>query len=344
MSDIRKINSQDFYRLKTSKEKIKFLLKYGILAPSTHNCQPWLFKIGDDYCEIYRNVLINLPEADKTGRDMYISFGCLIENLSISANYYNVKFEINYILDKKTYLIAKIKYFNLNQTIKISKNSTALLNAILTRKTIRGKFNNKRIPNEIVNELDKLNFFKGIYLSIFTNHQDIIYLGNLTSDGMKLAYKSKLFRIEMAKWFRTNISNKKEGLPGYALGMSTILSLIFPNIVRYLNIGNIVAKMNFKCISTAPMICLITSEKNDETTWLNTGRLAQRIMLILTAKNIQNSIYVSSIEMGELYKKIQKKFKTTNIPQFLFCAGYSSINTKFTNRYVVEEKLYSKLT
>src|SRR5215510_8529110 len=32
----------------TKTEQLKFLLNYAILAPSSHNTQPWLFRIVDD--------------------------------------------------------------------------------------------------------------------------------------------------------------------------------------------------------------------------------------------------------------------------------------------------------
>jgi len=37
------INEQDFPRGEDSTEKLKFLIRYAILAPSSHNTQPWKF-------------------------------------------------------------------------------------------------------------------------------------------------------------------------------------------------------------------------------------------------------------------------------------------------------------
>lgn len=46
MPDIqRKINISDFPEKGSLEFQIKFVLNYAILAPSTHNSQPWLFKI-----------------------------------------------------------------------------------------------------------------------------------------------------------------------------------------------------------------------------------------------------------------------------------------------------------
>lgn len=43
-------------------EQLKFLLNYAILAPSSHNTQPWLFKIVDDnIIELYADRTRGLP-------------------------------------------------------------------------------------------------------------------------------------------------------------------------------------------------------------------------------------------------------------------------------------------
>ena len=48
------VTEDEFPKKGALPEKISFILKYAILAPSGHNTQPWLFKIlGYDIIEIY---------------------------------------------------------------------------------------------------------------------------------------------------------------------------------------------------------------------------------------------------------------------------------------------------
>jgi hypothetical protein len=42
------VSESQFPKDGTKTEQLKFLLNYAILAPSSHNTQPWLFKIIDD--------------------------------------------------------------------------------------------------------------------------------------------------------------------------------------------------------------------------------------------------------------------------------------------------------
>ena len=47
------VAEDDFPVNGSTTEKLKFLLNYAILAPSTHNAQPWLFTLVDDAVELY---------------------------------------------------------------------------------------------------------------------------------------------------------------------------------------------------------------------------------------------------------------------------------------------------
>ena len=54
--------------------KLTFLLKYAILAPSSHNTQPWLFKIVDNnVIEVYADRTRALPVVDPEDRALTLS-------------------------------------------------------------------------------------------------------------------------------------------------------------------------------------------------------------------------------------------------------------------------------
>lgn len=58
-------------------EKLHFLLRYAILAPSGHNSQPWLFKIvgNNNIIEVYADRSRALPLVDPDERELIISCG-----------------------------------------------------------------------------------------------------------------------------------------------------------------------------------------------------------------------------------------------------------------------------
>ncbi len=72
--------------MKATEAEMRSFLEMAILAPSTHNSQPWKFRIDDSILYVSIDETRLLPEADVLRRDAYISLGCAIENFVLTAN------------------------------------------------------------------------------------------------------------------------------------------------------------------------------------------------------------------------------------------------------------------
>jgi len=348
MNNIRDINPSDFLNLFSPEKKIKFLLRYAILAPSTHNSQPWLFKIKDNSCEVYYSADLKIPNADPEERDLFISIGCAIENLIIAAKYFNVFDSIHYRLSYNDNLVAEIKFKNLDSNdLKTNLELELLLNTVINRINARGIFRDEPVSQNII-----INIFKkiseenekyeigGFDINFLKEKEKIEKLAELTGNGIKTAYRSKEFRKEMSKWLRNNFTFKKDGLPGYALKMPALISFFFPTLIRYINIGNKLADLNKRSIKSAPLVCVISAEEIERPLiWIKTGRLVERLMLEFNKEGYNTSIFVASIEMGDVYKKVQQVIDTQKRPQFIFVVGKVDSLHRPTDRFSVESKI-----
>lgn len=323
-----------------SKDKILFLLKYAIRAPSTHNSQPWKFNIRNQECRILYDLSKKLPITDKKGRDFYISLGCCIENIIMAAKAFRVykshKIQPNH---RKKYIGSV--YFNFDHKIrKLDNTSIKLLNTIMLRLNKRGVCDNKAIKPSVIKNLQEISKeYEPAYYIPITDENRKNTIVNLTEKGMRLAYKDPCFRLEMSRWFISNYSNLKEGIPGYAINLPNLVSCVFPTIIKYCNIGRILGFLNKKNMSGAPLMSVIYCKEENYKSWITVGRLAERIMVELQLNNIYSSIYVASIEIGNLAKELKNKLKIKGNPQFVFCSGYSSGKHILTPRFDVEHKL-----
>ena len=340
MDLLRNIDHNDFYRKTTINDKILFILNYGLLAPSTHNSQPWKFKIISNILEIYIDEDVSIREVDPKGRDLYISIGCLIENLLIAASTFKCFDKIEYILEEKNNLVARI-YFRDDHEGKdfLSKEDVPILNSILTRKNVRGKFIEKKVGPKDIEKVCSLNNFPSIDIEVISDLKTIKKLAEITRKALISAYKKNSFRLEMSKWFRANTSSRKDGLHGYALGMSLIPSLIFPLLVKFFDVGPLVSRLNYASFITSPNVFVISTSKNDKSEWINVGRLAERSMLELNLSGVKTSIYVAAIEIDSYDQEVSKLLGRGRTPQFLFCAGYMREQNRYTPRYSLNDRL-----
>ena len=328
------INKEDFPAEGSLEEKIKFVLGYAILAPSTHNSQPWLFKIENDSCKIFYDPKLKIPEADPLGRDLCISIGCMVENLIISANYFGIFKDFKLSISGE--FIGEIFFQEKGQN---NQDLEYLVDTISKRVNASGLFEKKPLPQGPQAQMMALKKDGRIRMDFVTNPEKIRKLASITAEGLRLAYKKPSFRKEMSGWMNNSLSSKKKGLPGYSLRMPFLLSFVIPILVRFFDISPLLAKLNYKSMASAPFICILSSEESNHSIWFEIGRLAERFMLQLNSQEIRTSIFVASIEAGDLYKKVQETIENPLMPQFLFCAGYMKEVQAHSPRQLVEEKI-----
>lgn len=342
MKVIPSIDASKFYSQADPEAKIRFLLQYAHLAPSTHNTQPWLFKVGQASCQLYYDPALRLPEGDPLGRDLYISLGACIENLVVAAQYFGVYKAVKYFTDGGE-LVAEITFQNLDEASPNGDANmhTALLAAILKRFNARGLFQPKPASQTFLNRLQTLNNEYGpdSKVHLVTEQNRIRDLAELTAEGLRSAYHRPAFRAEIAGWIRPNFSKQRDGIPGYSLRMNLPLSVLLPILMRKFDIGKKLGQLNLISLSSAPLICVFTSKSNDPAHYLATGRLAERVMLEANAEGMKTSIFVASVEIDDLYKKVQSLLGTEEIPQFLMCVGHIKTRQGFTPRQPLESRI-----
>jgi hypothetical protein len=89
------VSESQFPKDGTKTKQLKFLLNYAILAPSSHNTQPWLFKItGDNTVELYADRTRALALVDPTDRALTISCGAALSHLQIAIRHFGYAYKV----------------------------------------------------------------------------------------------------------------------------------------------------------------------------------------------------------------------------------------------------------
>ena len=87
------ISEDEFPKDGSMHEKLKFFLRYAILAPSIHNTQPWAFRIVNNTIELYADRRRALPIADPKGRALTISCGAALGYLQLTISHFGYKYK-----------------------------------------------------------------------------------------------------------------------------------------------------------------------------------------------------------------------------------------------------------
>ncbi|HWQ18807.1 MAG TPA: hypothetical protein VN455_03445, partial [Methanotrichaceae archaeon] len=89
----------DYPSKKSIEEKIRFLLRYAVLAPSGPNIQPWKVYLRENEVTLMADFSRSLPNVDTNNRTLFMSNGCFLANLLIAAEHFGFGYDIEYLPD-----------------------------------------------------------------------------------------------------------------------------------------------------------------------------------------------------------------------------------------------------
>ena len=206
-------------------EQLKFLLNYAILAPSSHNTQPWLFKIVDDkLIELYTDRTRGLPLVDPIDRALVISCGAALSHLLIAIRHFGYAYKLELFPDYNNKdLISRIVVDDKKEP---NTKENFLFEAITKRRTNRLKFEDRELEESLISKLwsvlvnDKEGAAgekeeegeKTIWFHIARELDEKNSLAHLIAEGDRIQLSDKRFRRELASWIHPNRSHSKDGI------------------------------------------------------------------------------------------------------------------------------------
>ena len=324
--DVWEISADDFPENQPLDEQFKFLIGCAALAPSSHNTQPWKFKIAEGQIEIFADDVRWLRVADADKREMFISVGCALENLLVAASRFGFE--------------AKTEYFpqageeNFAARVSLSPDSetkydAGLFEFIPLRSTFHGSFSEKEIPGEILREIENCRQEKGIHLYLTGDEKVRERVDYLIAESDAMQFADLAFREELAYWIGQG-----------AFGNSWLMAQIGSLAVAYLDLGKSTAKKDRKVLQSAPVLGLLATEDNDRASQIKTGQIFERIYL--TARKFGLGVRPMSqiVQIPEHKEELKRLIPQHYVyPQQPFLLGFAEFNETHTPRRAVEEIL-----
>jgi len=242
---------QNFPREKDVAQRLIFLLRYAILAPSNHNTQPWKFAIIEDEVRVYANFDRWLKVADAEQRDLHISIGCALENLLIAAEHFGLAHQVTYFPEAKNRkLVAAVKFAQ--SDIAPSFRDPALFYAVFARHTNRNPYEDRPISEEDQRQLQACCFEKGVALRMTSDLESRRKADALVSRADAIQFSDAAFREELAYWIGQGV-----------FGTPWLLAKLSQLAASYLDLGKYAAKEDSDLLMSAPAFAVLCSVEND---------------------------------------------------------------------------------
>jgi hypothetical protein len=302
-------------------DKLRFLLGYAILAPSGHNTQPWLFRIGDDAVELYADRRRALPVVDPEDRELTISCGAALDHLAVAARYFGRAPVIEPLPDEsEPDLLAR---FRLGDALTPGDEDRALFEAIPERRTTRHAFEDRSLPQPLQERCRQLAREQGAGLTLVADDATKSEIADLVAEGDRTQFADAGFRRELASWVHSRRSESRDGMSGEAFGMPDVLSPVGALVIRTFDIGNGVAAGDAKKIMAgSPLLAILSTPEDDASQWLHAGRALSRVLLRLAADGATAAYLNQPLETPQLRPLLQDVMGSDHAPQLLLRFGY----------------------
>lgn len=318
-----------------TESKLKFLVRYAILAPSGHNTQPWKFKIGKNSLEVWADRERRRKSIDPDDRELFISLGCAIANLEIAAKYFGLMFEKKYA-DGKSNLAATFKFTE----GKINSDGQNLFKELTERRVNREKYDEKIIPPEVIEKLEEECGGHGRAKMLLVNQKKTKgELANLVEKSDRVWFKSKELVDEMEYWLRDDLSFSKNGLPTGVLNLYKLAIEVKYLIGRDTQSVDERAKRDKKLVEKAAAIAVIWTKNDTKEEWVEAGELYEKMALMFSGGKIQNAFFNTVIELKTQRSKLEKMLGIKGRAQLMLRLGYGKKNVRHSPRREVEEVL-----
>jgi nitroreductase len=178
------------------------------MAPSVHNTQPWRFRLGSDFVDLYADRARTLQTLDPTGRQLVLSCGAALVFLRVALRAAGLDAEVQLSPDDDPDHLAHV---TVHPGSPPSDEERALARAIDERHMQRTPFQPKELPSEVVRRLRHAVEQEQAWLDVVRRRDDQITLMSLLTRADEMESENEAYRSELRAWVRTDATT--EGIP-----------------------------------------------------------------------------------------------------------------------------------
>jgi nitroreductase len=281
----------------TPADKLRFFLRYAVLAPSRHNTQPWRFEVRDNMVALYTDPSRAMPAMDPLDRELIISCGVALVYLRLTIRHFGYTMEVTTCPDPdQPGLLARVRLGHRGGVVEAEEE--LLFHAILQRRTNRRPFHDQPVPASLLQALEGAAAIHGAWLQVIREPRQRQAVIALIAEGNRIQAADPAFQQEIATWGRVPLAGQSprppsaEPVPGAP-----------PE-------------------APAPTLAILGTPADSPPYWLIAGEALGRVLLRAAADGVSASFLNQPIEVAVLRFRLMALLGHRGFPQLLLRLGY----------------------
>lgn len=302
-----------------TREQLEFMVRFAILAPSSHNTQPWLFKAEGEQLFVYADRTRALAVVDPHDRELVISCGAAVGTLQVALRHFGFAGDIRLLPDRsEPDLLAVITP---GASHSPSAADEARFAAIFRRRTTRLAFEDTAIPPGLLVEVQSLAAAWDVELAAIQDQPRKDRIAELVSQADRLQHADPSFRRELAAWMHSRRSRTRDGISWASFGNPDLLSGVGSLVLRTFDLGKGIAAQDQKLSAGSPLMLVFATPADEPMDWLKVGIAHVQALLAITAAGLKAAYLNQPIEVAQCRPLLQSAAGLAGRPQLLIRAG-----------------------
>ena len=306
--------------------RLTALVDYAVLAPSSHNTQPWTFAVSGHELRVFVDDKRWLRIADPDKRELYVSAGCALENVLVAAAHRGYEARVSYITEDREDGLAAIARF---EPADAGTDRRAPLFVVLrARHTNRRPYLQRPLAREVVARLYDAVYDEGVQLWLFTDAEMSGRIQQLLTVAERTQFSDRAYRHELG-----------ESIGSGAFGDGWLKATLGRLLVQNVDVGPAAVRRDLSLLRSAPALAVLTSFANDRSAQVRAGQAFERVALTATKMGVAAQPMSALLEMPLTRAALADLVPAEVFPQHAFRLGYAPPERRRTRRRSVAEVL-----
>jgi len=308
----------------------------AVQAPSSHNTQPWRFRLTDAGLEVSRDRSRQLDVIDPDARQLTLSCGCALYNARVAIRNAGFLDVVEPFPDsRRPELVARVSLGLARSPID---DDRGLLAAVPRRATNRRPFHDRPVSQGIADELARAARRERAWMHrLSPEHKHA--LAELVAQADRVQYADPAFRDELGKWLTGTGSLRKDGIPFAEKEYGSALPFTVARRLRTLDLGERFGELEQALIESSPLVVVLATQRDEPIDWLDAGQALQAVLLRATVHDLAAAFLGQVLEEPALRARIEGLLGAAAIPQAVLRLGYADPVTRLAPRRELDDVL-----
>jgi hypothetical protein len=305
-----------------------FAVRAAIMAPSVHNTQPWYFVGRPEGISLYADRARGLPLTDPAGRELVISCGAALFNLSVAMQHLGFTPNVH-LLPNQRYddppdweapgdLLAETRWGRYRHP---GSHDERLFRAVTLRHTHRGPFLSSPVPPLLIAQLTAAVHSERADLAVIDDPERRRLLAELTGIAEAVHRSDPRLVAELDRWVPPRGSRRRDGVPACTYPYRPIDQEFAGRDFTHGLSWESAVHTGRPQRRPSDTVVLLTTRGDRMLDWILAGRALQRLLLHAAAYRLAAAFHTQALELPDLRERIRTEVTGGRYPQMLLRIG-----------------------